>query len=128
MKILKISLSLYRLLTFKMNCIEKATERNSEIVTFFYTIFSKRIRDGVNSEEARKQAYDAVTLRYEISKGRLLNIISERRNSQKVNMSSLQQNAIALIKDLQTVNEGLDNTISKNERLISLLKEFLEND
>ena len=111
-----------------MNCIEKATERNSEIVTFFYAIFSKRIRDGVNSEEARKQAYDAVTLRYEISKGRLLNIISERRNSQKVNMSSLQQNAIALIKDLQTVNEGLDNTISKNERLISLLKEFLEND
>ena len=111
-----------------MNGIERTRERNSEIVTFFYTIFSHRIHQGVNQDDARKQAYDAVALRYEISRGRLLNIISENRNSQKVNISSLRQNAIALIGDLQAVNEGLDTTISKNERLISLLKECLEDD
>lgn len=111
-----------------MDGTERTVDRNSEIVTFFYTIFGHRIREGVNPEEARKQAYDAVALRYEISRGRLLNIISQHRNSQKVNISSLRNNAIALINDLQAVNEGLDNTISKNQRLISLLQECLNDD
>ena len=106
----------------------RARERNGEIVTFFYTIFGHRIHEGMSPEDARKEAYDAVSLRYEISRGRLLNIISEHKNSQKVNMSSLRQNAISLIDELKIVNKGLDATMSKNERLISLLKECLEDD
>jgi len=104
----------------------KSEERNSEIVFFFYTIFGRRIHEGVSPEEARKQAYDAVTLRYGICQGRLLNIISSQKNSRKVNDSSFRQNAIALIGDLETVNCGLDDKKDKNERLISLLKEFLD--
>ena len=69
-----------------MNGSVKSHERNSEIVTFFYKIFGHRVHEGMNPDEARKQAYDAVTLRYEISSGRLLNIISEYKNSQKVNV------------------------------------------
>lgn len=111
-----------------MNGIERALERNGEIVTFFYTIFGHRIREGLNPDEARKQAYDAVTLRYEISRGRLLNIISEYKTSQKVNVSKMRQNALALINDLQAVNHGLSNNITRNERLISLLNECLEDD
>ena len=111
-----------------MNGIERSRERNSEIVTFFYKIFGHRVHEGLSPDEARKEAYDAVALRYEISRGRLLNIISEHKNSQKVNVSKLRQNAIALINDLQAVNCGLDATISKNERLISLLQECLEDD
>lgn len=104
----------------------KACERKAEIVSFFYTIFGHRIREGMNPDEARREAYDAVTLRYEISSGRLLNIISEQKNSQKVNVSTLRQNAIQLIKELRAVNEGLDETKARNEKLVSLLQECLD--
>ena len=104
----------------------KAQERNADIVTFFYTIFSQRIRGGTSPDEARKLAYDAVTLRYGISKGRLLNIISGQKGLQKVNTSSLRQNAIALINELKVVNDGLDIAKAKNEQLIGLLKECIK--
>ena len=111
-----------------MESSPKGKERNGEIVTFFYTIFSHRIRGGTTPDEARKEAYDAVTLRYGIGKGRLLNIISGQKGSQRVNNYTLRQNALALINELQVVNEGLDETRSKNERLIGLLKECVEDD
>lgn len=104
----------------------KACERKGEIVTFFYTIFSHRVREGMSPDDARREAYDAVTLRYEISRGRLLNIISEQKISQKVNVSTLRQNAITLIKELRAFNEGLDETKARNEKLMSLLQECLE--
>ena len=106
----------------------KQHARNREIVTFFYMIFGNRIRKGMNPDDARREAYDAVALRYDISRGRLLNIISEQKISHKVNDTSLQQNAIALIADLMAVNDGLDAAKDKNTRLIGLLKECLEND
>ena len=101
----------------------RAVERNAEIVTFFYTIFSNRIHRGMNPDEARKAAYDAVTLRYGIGKGRLLNIISNEKGSRKVNNSAFRQNAIALIEELLDVNSGLESARLKNEQLIALLKE-----
>lgn len=82
----------------------------------------------MNPDEARKEAYDAVSLRYEISRGRLLNIISEQKNSQKVNISKLRQSALSLIRELQVVNEGLEESKNKNQRLIGLLKECLEDE
>ena len=106
----------------------RTDERNGEIVSFFYTIFSHRIRGGMNPDEARKEAYDAVTLRYDISRGRFLNIVSEQKNSRNVNGNALRQKALALIDSLRIVNEGLDETKAKNDKLISLLQECLEDD
>lgn len=105
-----------------------ALEINREAVTFFYMIFSHRIREGMNPDDARKESYDAVTLRYGISRGRLLNIISQHKNSQSVNQSKLRQNAIALIKELRIANGGLHESIQRNDKLISLLKECVEDD
>lgn len=105
-----------------------ALEINREAVTFFYMIFSHRIREGMNPNDARNESYDAVTLRYGISRGRLLNIISQCKNSQSVNISKLRQNAIALIKELQIANGGLQDSIQRNDKLISLLKECVEDD
>lgn len=82
----------------------------------------------MSPDDARREAYDAVTLRYEISRGRLLNIISEQKISQKVNTSGIQHKAIALIKELQAFNKGLDETKARNEKLMSLLQECLEDD
>ena len=101
-------------------------EINREAVTFFYMIFSHRIREGMNPNDARNESYDAVTLRYGISRGRLLNIISQHKNSQSVNQSKLRQNAISLIKELQIANSGLQDSIQRNDKLISLLKECVE--
>lgn len=80
----------------------------------------------MNPDEARKFAYDAVTLRYGIGKGRLLNIISKEKGSRNVNNSAFRQNAIALIDVLTTANGELESARAKNEELISLLKECVD--
>ena len=102
------------------------SETNREAVTFFYMIFSHWIREGMNPSDARRESYDAVTLRYGISRGRLLNIISQCKNSHSVNQSKLRQNAVALIKELQIANGGMQDSILRNDKLISLLQECLE--
>ena len=106
----------------------KINERNKEIVTFFYMVFGHRIHSGVEQDEAKKQAYDAVSLRYGISKVTLVNIISAVKSSRNVNETAFRENIISLIGDLSAVNEELDATKSRNERLISLLNDCLEHD
>lgn len=106
------------------NC--KSNDRNSEIVAFFYTIFGHRIHSGLEPDEARKEAYDAVTLRFGIGKGRLLNIISASRDSRGENKMLLRQNAMQLIQELRIANSGLDAAKEKNQRLIDLLEECLD--
>ena len=80
----------------------------------------------MNPDDARKESYDAVYLRYGIQKGRLLNIISERKCSRLVNNEVLRHNALALIGELQIANKELEYSKSKNDRLIALLKECAE--
>lgn len=111
-----------------METTAKGKERNNEIVTFFYLIFGHRIHQGIGPDLARKEAYDAVSLRYGIGKGRLLNIISEQNNSRKVNMAAFRQNIHELIADISSVNTELDSVRSRNDRLIQLLKDCLEHD
>lgn len=111
-----------------METTAKGKERNNEIVTFFYLIFGHRIHQGVDQDLARKEAYDAVSLRYGIGKGRLLNIISEQNNSQKVNRTAFRENVRELIANISSVNEELDSVRSRNDLLIRLLNDCLEHD
>lgn len=108
----------------------KRIGRNSEIVAFFYSIFSHRIHQGMEQGLARKEAYDAVSLRYGISRGRLLNIISNQNTSQKANMTAFRGNLVNLIADIEASNEeissSLNSTLEKNGRLLALLKDCLE--
>jgi len=108
----------------------KRIGRNSEIVTFFYAIFGHRIHQGVEQGQARKEAYDAVSLRYGVSRGRLLNIISDQNNSQKVNMTAFRENIITLIADVEAANEEitstLNSTLENNGKLLALLKDCLD--
>ena len=107
---------------------QKGSERNREIVTFFYLVFGHGVHQGTDPDAARKDAYDAVSLRYGIGKGRLLNIISEQNNSQRVNRSAFRENVLALIRDLGAANAEMDALRGRNEKLISLLKDCLEHD
>ena len=111
-----------------MDTTQKGKERNGEIVTFFYAIFGHRIHQGMEPDNARKEAYDAVSLRYGIGKGRLLNIISEQNNSQRVNRTAFRENVLALIGDLMSANEELSALRDRNDTLISLLKDCIEHD
>ena len=106
----------------------KVNERNKEIVTFFYMVFGHRIHSGMDQDDARKDAYDAVTLRYGISKGTLFNIISAVKTSRMVNETAFHMNILTLISDLSAVNEELQRNRDRNEKLIALLKECIEND
>ena len=109
-----------------METSPKGKERNGEIVTFFYAILSHKVHLGVDPDLARKEAYDAVSLRYGIGKGRLLNIISEQNNSQRVNRTAFRENILILIDDLVSVNDELAAILGRNEALIALLKDCLE--
>ena len=75
---------------------------------------------------ARKEAYDAVSLRYGIGKGRLLNIISEQNNSQRVNRTAFRENVLMLIDDLTSANDELAALLGRNDALITLLKDCLD--
>lgn len=99
---------------------------NSEIVTFFYSIFGHKVHQGMDPVQARKEAYDAVSLRYGISSGRLLNIIAEQNNSQNVNITAFRENVLSLMRDISDVNEEINNTLERNNLLLSLLKDCLE--
>jgi len=111
-----------------MDNMPKGKERNGEIVTFFYAIFGHKVHQGIGPDDARKEAYDAVSLRYGIGKGRLLNIISEQNNSQRVNRTAFRENVLALIGDLMSANEELSALRDRNDTLISLLKDCIEHD
>ena len=104
----------------------KCNERNKEIVNFFYTIFGSRIRKGLNQEEARKEAYDAVGLRYGRERKTVLNIISALKSSRSVNRASFEEKTRALITEIDVMNEELEATKVKNNKLIGLLKECLD--
>ena len=109
-----------------METSPKGKERNGEIVTFFYAMLSHGVRQGIEPDLARKEAYDAVSLRYGIGKGRLLNIISEQNNSQRVNRTAFRENVLTLIDNLVSANEELASLLGRNEALITLLKDCLD--
>jgi hypothetical protein len=111
-----------------MDNSQKGSERNQEIVTFFYLILGHGVHSGTDPDTARKDAYDAVSLRYGIGKGRLLNIISEQNNSQRVNRAAFRENVLALIGNLEDANCELEALRGRNDTLISLLKDCLEHD
>lgn len=106
----------------------KWRERNSEIVTFFYMIFGHRIRLGEDQRVARREAYDAVSLRYGVERGRLLNIISEKNYSHSVNTILFIEDAKALICDLKSANKEMKALQERNEKLIAFLKECLDDE
>lgn len=104
----------------------KADGRNREIVTFYYIIFTDCIHKGMNNARARKEATDAVSLRYGISPGRTLNIITEQKASPNANIVTLRRDAEALIARLEEVNKGMEEERIRNEKLISVLKVFAD--
>lgn len=101
----------------------KGQDRNAEIITFYYHIFGHRLRSGIAQSEARNEACDAVSLRYGITKGRLLNIISSHKGFDNANRTAFRNNAEALINELLVANKSMEEEIERNNQLISLLKE-----
>lgn len=109
-----------------MSNSEKTRQRNDEIVFYYYLIFGNRVHSGLPSSEAKKEAADAVALRYNISPGRLRNIISQQRIARTPNTSSFIVNAHALMDDLAVMNNELEAIRSRNDRLIALLEECID--
>ena len=111
-----------------MGNAEKWRERNSEVVAFFYLILGNRIHRGMDQDHARKDAYDAVFLRYGIGRGRFLNILSERNYSHHVNDAIFREDIAALAANIEEANAELESVRERNGKLLALLKDFLEND
>lgn len=105
---------------------EKMSERKREIISFFYIVFGQKVHKGTPPDEARKETYDAVTLRYGIGRERLLNIISMYRGPLDGDSAAFRANAMNLISDLHTMNDGLEEAKGRNNKLITLLEEICD--
>ena len=108
-----------------MAAYTKGRERNREIVHFFYTLFGHWIREGQPPGDAKNNACDAVSLRYGISKGRLLNIISAQKCCPDKETAAFRCDAISLMGDLSAANAELERQIGRNKLLMELLEEYL---
>lgn len=108
-----------------MVATRKTLERQGEIVTFYYLIFGNRIHAGWPAKEAKKAACDAVALRYNISKGRLLNIISKMGGVDHSRTAKFRAHAEALKDFLLGANDEMFSKCETNKKLIALLDECL---
>ena len=105
-----------------------AFTKNSDMLTFYYALLGYGVRHGLKTSEARQHACDAATLRYNITKGRLLNIISEQNYSLSVNSREFREKTSALIEELEHANREMADATAKNKKLIALLQQCLEDD
>jgi len=92
---------------------------------FFYLIFGNRVHAGLSPNEARKEAYDAVALRYNISRKYLLNIISLLQGVDNSKAAGFRANAEALKGYLLGANEEMLSKCERNNQLIALLDECI---
>lgn len=106
----------------------KWLDRDNEMLSFFYLIYRNRVHSGLPPKDAKKDAYDAVYLRYGVGTRRLRNIMSMRKSFHDVNRFAFTASALAMISDLKDANKELAVSMDKNNKLISLLEECVQDD
>ena len=98
--------------------------RNEEICSMYFSVIRLNIKNGLSEREARKEAFDAITLRFHLSEKRARMLIAEnkRQDCDKYKGTFYIQNQ-RLISILEQTNAQKKEEIEKNEQLINLLKE-----
>lgn len=98
--------------------------RNEEICSMYFAVIRISIQNGMDEKEAKKEAFEAITLRFHLSEKRARMLIAEyiRKDCEKYNGAFYVQN-LKLIATLEEVNADKMEEIERNKRLIKLLKE-----
>lgn len=104
-------------------CSGKNADRDKVAVELYFSVLRVKKSQGFSHYEAKQMAYDAVELRYNISKKRLQNIISKNHDTFNCNRNVFFDNNKRLIDTLIEANEDLRAIIERNIDLINVLKE-----
>lgn len=100
----------------------ETSQRHREAVEMFYAILRNGTRRGLSAAEARHEAYDAVELRYFITRKTLQNIMSHSADIIKGKNVSFHEDNGVLVRYLQQSNEQMLRTVERNTLLIDTLK------
>lgn len=106
-----------------MEVHSKNVDRDKMAVELYFSVLRIKTSKGFSIKEAKDLAYDAVELRYNISKKRLQNIISDNHDVRRCNRGMFLKENGDLIETLEEVNSDLMGFIDKNNELLKVLKE-----
>lgn len=107
-----------------MNYKSADRHRNEEICSMYFTVIHICQQKGVSERQARKEAFDAITLRFHLSEKRARMLIAEniRTDYDKYKGMFYVQNQ-RLITVLKEINEQKMAEVERNNNLIALLEE-----
>lgn len=98
--------------------------RNEEICSMYFAVIRINIQKGKNERDAKKEAFDAITLRFHLSEKTARMLIADciRKDYDKYKGTFYVQN-LRLITILEEMNKEKMEEVERNTRLIELLKE-----
>lgn len=101
--------------------------RNEEICSMYFSVIKIYLAKGWSEKEAKKEAFDAITLRFHLSEKTTRMLIAEyiRYDCDKYKGAFYVQND-RLIELLEQINKEALLKIERNNKLIQLLKEVNE--
>lgn len=97
--------------------------RDKMAVELFFSVLRLKKSQGIQHMEARKLAYDAVELRYNISSKRLRNIMAGNHDTLTCNRDAFLEECRTLVAILKESNNDLQKTIDYNNELVKMLEE-----
>jgi len=101
----------------------KNIDRDKMAVELYYSVLKIRKSEGFPHREAKDLAYDAVELRYNISRKRLQNIISDNHDTLTCNRNMFLSDNKKLIETLEDANVYMQGFIDRNNDLLKVLRE-----
>lgn len=107
-----------------MNYKSADRHRNEEICCMYFSVIRINKQKGLTERQARKEALDAVTLRFNISEKRARILIAEyiHEDYDKYKGMFYVQNK-RLCTVLEEINQHLLSNVERNQTLIKLLEE-----
>lgn len=108
-----------------MNYKSADRHRNEEICSMYFSVIHICMQKGLTERQAKKEAFDAITLRFHLSEKTARMLIAEyiRQDYDKYKGTFYVQNErlISLLKD---INQERQIEIDRNNKLIDLLRQI----
>lgn len=106
-----------------MGVSSKNIDRDKMAVELYFSVLRLRKAEGLPHKEAKKQACDAVELRYNISPKRLQNIIYDNHDTLTCDRYIFLNDNRVLIDTLRGANASMQEFIDRNNELLKVLEE-----
>ena len=110
----------------KYKCADE--NRDAGIRLLYDAILQKYLKNKHSFRESKEAAYDAVQLRYSLSRKRIKAIVNQQARSDTSSLlPSMRFQDESLVEDLRQENLFLQEKIQQNEKLIEVIQYVTEN-